>query len=178
MTESSETSNLNAEQENQEASGPTLEEELTKAQAERDQWKDKFYYQAAEMENTRKRWDKEREQILKFGTDSIIQDTLPTLDLFELTVSSIAGSQDPQIKNIVIGLNMIQKQFLDSLAKHGLTKLDATDKDFDPNFHEAISQETVADKKPGTILRVQQSGYLHNGRLLRAAKVVVNTVNE
>lgn len=145
---------------------------------ERDQWKAKFYYQAAEIENMRKRWDKEREQILKYGTDSIISDILPTLDLFELTVSSISGSQDPQVKNIVIGLNMVQKQLLDSLSKHGLNKLEALDKAFDPNFHEAISQENVANKKPGIILRVQQSGYLHNGRLLRAAKVIVNALNE
>ncbi|MDH4466896.1 MAG: nucleotide exchange factor GrpE [Bacteriovoracaceae bacterium] len=148
-----------------------------KLEAEKNQWKEKYYYLAAEMENMKKRWERDREQIIKFGNDSVIADTLPTLDLFELTVNSIANNQDPQIKNIVIGLNMIQKMFLDSLAKHGLTKIDVLGKPFDPNFHEAISQETVDKKEDGIILQVQQSGYLHNGRLLRAAKVVVNKLN-
>jgi molecular chaperone GrpE len=151
---------------------------ILKLEAEKNQWKEKYLYQAAEMENMKKRWERERDQIIKFGNDSVIADTLPTLDLFELTVSSISGSQDPQVKNIVVGLNMIQKQFLDALSKHGLTRLEVLGKEFDPKFHEAISQETVADQKVGTILRVQQSGYLHNGRLLRAAKVVVNALND
>ena len=77
------------------------------------------------------------------------------------------------MKNILIGLDMVKKQFLDTLAKSGLTLIDCLDKEFDPNFHEALSQEYVEGKQPNFIVREFQKGYMLNGRVIRASKVVV-----
>ena len=68
---------------------------------------------------------------------------------------------------------MVRKQFIDALAKHGLTPVESTGQVFDPNFHEAMAQEYVEGKKPNEIVKEFQKGYTLNGRLIRPAKVVV-----
>jgi molecular chaperone GrpE len=68
---------------------------------------------------------------------------------------------------------MVQKQFIDTLSRHGLTIVDSIGKDFDPNFHEAMAQEYAEGIKPNQVMKELQKGYTLNGRLIRAAKVVV-----
>ena len=80
---------------------------------------------------------------------------------------------DEKVKNIAVGIDMIAKQFVDTLGNHGLKKVDALGKDFDPNFHEALGQEAAEGKKEMEIIKVHQAGYTLNERLLRPAKVVV-----
>lgn len=136
-------------------------------------WKAKYYYLAAEMENARKRMEREKENLLKYGSERILGDLLEVVDNFERTVDMLKNDQDQKVKNIVFGLDMVSKMFLDSLGKHGLTQIDCLGKDFDPNFHEAMAQEYAEGKRPNEILKVFQKGYVLNGRLLRAAKVIV-----
>ncbi len=136
-------------------------------------WKSKYYYLAAEMENGRKRFEREKENLLKYGADKILGDLLDVVDNFERTVDMLKFDQDQKVKNIVVGLDMVSKLFLDALAKHGLTQVECLGKDFDPNFHEAMAQEYAEGKRPNEILKVFQKGYVLNGRLLRAAKVTV-----
>ena len=81
--------------------------------------------------------------------------------------------QDQKVKNIVFGLDMVKKIFTDAMSKHGLVALESVGKDFDPNFHEAMSQEYAEGKRPNEIIKEFQRGYTLNGRLIRAAKVVV-----
>jgi molecular chaperone GrpE len=146
-------------------------EETTKT--EEIDWKSKYYYQAAEMENFRKRAERERENLLKYGSEKILGDLLDVVDNFERTVDMLKFDQDQKVKNIVVGLEMVKKIFLDSLGKHGLSQLESLGKDFDPNFHEAMAQEYQEAKRPNEVLKEFQKGYVLNGRLLRAAKVVV-----
>lgn len=165
-------SNNNADKtEEAKASSEAGAEETTKA--EEIDWKSKYYYQAAEMENFRKRAERERENQLKYGSEKILRDLLDVVDNFERTVDMLKFDEDQKVKNIVIGLDMVKKIFLDSLGKHGLTQLESLGKDFDPNFHEAMAQEYQEAKRPNEVLKEFQKGYVLNGRLLRAAKVVV-----
>jgi molecular chaperone GrpE len=165
-------SNNNADKsEEVKASSEAGTEETTKT--EEIDWKSKYYYQAAEMENFRKRAERERENQLKYGSEKILRDLLDVVDNFERTVDMLKFDQDQKVKNIVIGLDMVKKIFLDSLGKHGLTQLESLGKDFDPNFHEAMAQEYQEAKRPNEVLKEFQKGYVLNGRLLRAAKVVV-----
>ena len=136
-------------------------------------YKAKFYYVAAEMENYRKRMEREKENLLKYGNERVMSDLLDVADNFDRTIGMLKGDEDPKIKNLVIGLDMVQKQFLDTMGKHGLNPIQSIGKDFDPNFHEAIAQEYAEGKKPNEITKEFQKGYILNGRLIRPAKVVV-----
>ncbi len=136
-------------------------------------YKAKYFYIAAEMDNYRKRMEREKENLLKYGNERVLNDLLQVVDNFERTVDMLKSDQDPKVKNIVTGLNMVTKQFLDTLTKHGLTPVDSIGKDFDPNFHEAMAQEYAEGKKPNEVIKEFQKGYTLNGRLIRPAKVVV-----
>lgn len=149
------------------------EVEVLEPKKEEVDWKSKYYYLAAEMENGRKRFEREKENLLKYGSDKILGDLLDVVDNFERTVDMLKPDQDQKVKNIVVGLDMVRKMFLDSLGKHGLSQLESLGKDFDPNFHEAMGQEYLEGKRPNEILKEYQKGYVLNGRLLRAARVVV-----
>lgn len=136
-------------------------------------WKAKYFYIAAEMDNYRKRMEREKENLVKYGNERVLSDLLQVVDNFDRTIEMLKPDQDSKVKNIVVGLDMVKKQFIDSLGKHGLTPVDTIGKDFDPNFHEALAQEYAEGKRPNEIIKEFQKGYTLNGRLIRAAKVVV-----
>jgi molecular chaperone GrpE len=136
-------------------------------------YKAKYFYIAAEMDNYRKRMEREKENLIKFGNERILSDLVEVVDNFERTIEMLKFDQDPKIKNIVTGIDMVQKQFIDTLSKHGLTPVQSVGKDFDPNFHEAMAQEYAEGANPNQVIKEFQKGYTLNGRLVRAAKVVV-----
>ena len=94
------------------------------------------------------------------------------VDNFDRTVEALRLDNDDKVKNIVVGIDMVRKQFLDTLSKHGLTTI-ACVGEFDPNFHEALGQEKVEGAKKNEISKVFQNGYVLSGRVLRAAKVMI-----
>jgi molecular chaperone GrpE len=138
-------------------------------------YKAKYFYIAAEMDNYRKRMDREKENLVKYGNERVLRDLLEVADNFERTIGMLKGDQDQKVKNLVIGLDMIQKQFLDTMGKHGLTPIQAIGKEFDPNFHEAMAQEYAEGIKPNEVVKEFQKGYTLNGRVIRASKVVVSS---
>lgn len=140
---------------------------------ETEDFKDKYYYVIAEMQNMQKRFDREKTNLLKFGSENILKDLLEVVDNFERTMGFISNSEDQNIKNIAIGIEMIQKQLLETLEKHGLKQVKALGEVFDPNFHEAMGTEEVEGAKDEEIVKVHQNGYSLNERLVRPAKVVI-----
>ncbi len=138
-------------------------------------YKAKYLYIAAEMENSRRRMERERENDLKYGNQKILENLVQVVDNFDRTIDMLKNDQDPKVKNIVTGLAMVEKQFMDTLAKYGLTQIESIGKDFDPNFHEALAQEYVEGKRPNEVIKEFQKGYVLNGRVVRAAKVVVGS---
>ena len=167
---SEETQRLDAE--TSEAIEAMAEEKKSEKKDEVD-FKAKYYHIAAEMDNFRKRMEREKENILKFGNERVLSDLLGVLDNFDLTIGMLTADQDEKVKNIVVGLDMVKKLFLDTLSKHGLSLVESVGKDFDPNFHEAVAQEYAEGKKPNEVIKEFQKGYILNGRLLRPSKVVV-----
>lgn len=159
-------------EETQEAVADTAEQ-VSEPKKEEIDWKAKYYYLAAEMENARKRAEREQENTRKYGAEKILGDMVDVVDNFERTIDMLRTDTDLKMKNVVVGLDMVKKLFLDSLGKHGLTQLEGLGKAFDPNFHEAVGQEYVEGKQPNEVTKEFQKGYVLNGRLLRAAKVVV-----
>ena len=138
-------------------------------------FKAKYYYVAAEMENYRKRMEREKENLLKYGNERVMSDLIQVVDNFDRMIDMLRPDEDQKIKNMVTGLDMVRKQFIDTLSKHGLTPVESVGKDFDPNFHEALAQEYAEGKKPNEVIKEFQKGYSLNGRLVRPAKVVVSS---
>lgn len=136
-------------------------------------YKEKFYYLAAEMENLKKRYQREKENIVKYGKENVLSDLIEVVDNLERVTSALQGDDDDKVKNIVTGIDMVKKQFTDVLSKNGLTQLETIGEQFDPNYHEAIAQEENEEKKNEEILKELMKGYVLNGRLLRAAKVII-----
>lgn len=167
--------NEKAEETKEASQKETTEETKEEAQPKKEEvdYKAKYFYIAAEMDNYRKRMEREKENLLKYGNEKVLSDLIQVVDNFERTIEMLKHDQDPKIKNIVVGMDMVTKQFLDTLTKHGLTPVPSVGKDFDPHLHEAMAQEYVEGAKPNQVVKEFQKGYSLNGRLLRAAKVVV-----
>ena len=150
-----------------------VESNAEELKAKEEDFKEKYYYLAAEMQNMQRRTEKEKDNLLKYGSEKILRDLLEVVDNFERTLGFIKDHEDEKVKNLYVGLDMVSKQFLDTLSKHGLKKVEAIGEEFDPNFHEALAQQPAEDKKDMEVLQVHQEGYTLNERLIRPAKVVV-----
>ncbi|HAZ12790.1 MAG: nucleotide exchange factor GrpE [Bdellovibrionales bacterium GWA2_49_15] len=147
--------------------------EVKEIKKEEIDYKSKYFYIAAEMDNMRKRFDREREGIVKYGTDKLLSALVPVLDNFDRTIEAVANDEDVKVKNLRKGIEMIRQQFVQVLEDNGLKSVSSIGKKFDPNFHEALTQEESDAHEEGTILREYEKAYVLNGRLLRAAKVVI-----
>lgn len=147
--------------------------EATEEVTEEESFKDKFYYLAAEMENMKRRFDREKESIVKYGTEKILNGLLPVLDNLDRTLQALDGEQDDKVKNIITGVEMVRNQFVEALKQSGLEPIESIGEIFDPNFHEAMSQQAAEGKEDMEIIAEFEKGYILNGRLIRAAKVVV-----
>lgn len=148
--------------------------EEEKAEKEEEDFKAKYFYLAAEMENMRKRFDREKENLVKYGNEKILNGLIEVIDNFDRTVDSLASEEDEKIKNIVTGIEMVRTQFLETLKSNGLERIEALGEKFDPNFHEAVSQQEVEGEEEDKVIQEFQKGYMLNGRLLRASKVIIS----
>lgn len=133
-------------------------------------WKELSLRTAAEMENLRKRTTREREDAIRYANQRLLEELLPVIDNFEMGMQ--AASEDTK-SMIYIGMDMVRKQLSEFLGAQGVMEI-KTDIDFDPNLHEAVSQEVCGDGPEGRILRVTRKGYKIRDRLLRPASVVVS----
>ena len=147
-----------------------LIKELTE---ERDTFKEKYFYLAAEMENARRRFEREKENLVKFGNEKVISGLLTVIDNLDLTLQAVANEEDEKIKNIVVGVEMVRDQFLEQLKSSNVSIIETKGKKFDPKLHEALGQREEEGIEAGTILDEVQKGYVLNGRVLRAAKVMI-----
>lgn len=134
--------------------------------------KEKYLRSLAEMENTRKRMQKERQDMTKFAVDNVICDLLDPLDNFDKALG-FAENMSDEVRNWAQGFQMILTQLKDILTQHGAKPFSSKGKKFDPHFHEAVEVEETDDHTEGTILEVFVEGYLSGERVIRPAKVKV-----
>ena len=123
----------------------------------------------ADFENFRKRAQREKDEARQFANQSLIEKQLPILDNFEMALAA-AKDADPALRD---GVQMIYDQLLGILRDSGVETIDATGEEFDPNLHEAISQQETTEAEPGTVVEQVQRGYRLHERLVRPARVVV-----
>ncbi len=144
---------------------------LGEAQQQVDRYRDQALRAQAEAENTRRRTAREVENAHKYALERFTADLLPVLDSLEKAVEVASGSDGAE--SIAQGVELSLKLFLSVLEKHGVQRLDPTGEPFDPQLHEAMTMVPSHHAEPNSVLEVMQRGYLLNGRLVRAAKVVV-----
>lgn len=134
-------------------------------------FKDKYLRAQAELDNTRKRLIKEKEEYVKFANEDILSDILYVVDNFDRALQHMSSAE--KVESILEGVKMIQKQFHLLLEQKGVIKIEAAGKKFDPALHEAVERVETEEDKDGVIIEEVQAGYLLNGRLLRPAVVKV-----
>lgn len=153
----------------QEAEYLSLLDEVKKG---KDGW-DKMLRNQADLENTRKRLDREKQEFVKFANESLILDLLNVLDDLERTVN-LAETGKEDLSTFIKGVEMILVHLYEMLKNHEVKLIEAEGKIFDPNFHEALMQVEDKELPEHTIIEVLQKGYLIHGRVLRTAKVKVS----
>src|SRR4051812_13075588 len=146
---------------------------LRKLAAERDQYLDLAQRSRAEFENYQKRSQKDREQERKYAYGPLVLDLLPVLDNLDRAIA--AGQQAGETGPLMQGVGMVQSQFLEQLKRHGVTRIEAMGKPFDPHLHQAVMQRPGADVEPNTVVQVLEQGFMNQDRVLRPAKVIVST---
>jgi molecular chaperone GrpE len=142
--------------------------------AEVEKYKDIALRAEAEMQNLRRRAERDVQNAHKYGIERLLQNLLPVLDSLEkaVEVSEAAASDDddPQLE----GIRLCSKLFVDVLTREGVEALDPLGEPFDPNLHEALSMIENPDLEPNSVMAVIQKGYRLNERLVRPAKVMVS----
>jgi molecular chaperone GrpE len=132
---------------------------------------------AADMENLKKRQERERADLLQFANENLVKELLPVVDNLERALDH--GRQLAAPKALLEGIEMVHNGFLKVLDRFGVTAHDSLGQQFDPAFHSAMMQEAAPHVPDGSVIKELQKGYLMNQRLLRPAMVVVarNTQN-
>jgi molecular chaperone GrpE len=127
----------------------------------------------AEMENIKKRGIKEREELAKYANESLIREMLPMIDSLDKAIAHARDDQDSSA--LIEGLELTRDGLMKTLEKVGLEEVEAMGKPFDPNFHEAVSQQKDDTVAPGYVMVELQKGYVLNGRLIRPSTVVISS---
>lgn len=145
---------------------------LNKALLEAAQWKEVALRTAAELDNYRKRMAREMQDATRYANAGLLETLLPVLDNFEYGLQ--AAKAENEKSNLFIGLNMVAKQLQDFLRDQGAEEISASGA-FDPNVHEAMTQQPSDSVPEGSIIQQTRKGYRLRDRLLRPASVVLSS---
>lgn len=136
--------------------------------------KDKLMRTAAEMENMRRRYEKQIEDTREYSASNFAKDLMSVMDNFSRALSHKPAAENEAVKNFIIGVEMTENELMNIFKKHGIEAIAPAPGDkFDYNLHHAISQVESGDHPAGTVLNSMQSGYKFKERLLRPATVTV-----
>jgi len=142
------------------------------AEEELNEYKEKYLRLLADVDNTRKRMQKERQEMTRYAVDNVIGEILGPIDNLENALQFTQHMSD-DVRNWAQGFLMILGQFKDVLANHGVTAFHSEGTQFDPQIHHAIETEETSEKPEGTILKEYVKGYRSGERTIRPARVKV-----
>jgi molecular chaperone GrpE len=145
-----------------------LKAETEKARHYYDQW----VRTMADLENYKKRAARERQEAIRFANENLIEKLIPILDNFDMAVAA-TSAPNASLQSVQAGISMIYQQLKNSLSEAGLEEIDASNKPFDPNWHEAVSQQATDEVPEGQVVQQLRKGYKLRDRLIRPAGVVV-----
>ena len=132
---------------------------------------------AAEMENTRKRLEREKAEATLYAASNFAKDLLSVADNLGRALQALPAEERERAgeieKNLIAGVEVTERELLNVFQRHGIRKIEAVGQKFDPNFHQALFEVTTNEKPPGTVMQELQSGYAVGERCLRPALVGV-----
>ena len=136
----------------------------------------------AEMENQRRRFEKERQEAFEFGGFNFAKESLSLLDNIERATTSFKNDEklknNKDLEKIIEGIEVVKKDLISIFKKNGIEVIECVNKKFDPNFHQAMLEVVDSSKEPGTVVQEIQKGYLMKNRLLRPSLVGVTKKND
>jgi molecular chaperone GrpE len=150
------------------AQAPAEAEELRRELAEKN---DRLLRALAEADNIRRRAQRDREEAVRYAAEGLVRDLIPVLDNLDRALDAARASG--QGGGIVDGVELIRREFLKALERHGVTRYSALGERFDPNQHEAIARVVSVDTQPDTVVGETAAGYSLRGRVIRPAQVAV-----
>ena len=143
-------------------------EDLRRQLAEK---QDRLLRAVAEVDNVKRRTQRERDEYVRYANEGLVRDLLPILDNFDRALDAARATQEAA--KVVEGVALIQRELLKVLERVGVTRYSAVGERFDPNRHEATGRVVSVNQPPDTVVAELTAGYLLNGRVLRPAQVVV-----
>jgi molecular chaperone GrpE len=155
---------------NEGGAAASLEQQIRKLQAEKEDLMNTLVRLQADFENYRKRVEKERQADRHRGVEALIDRLLPVLDAFDRALGEHGNSVSEEHRK---GFELIRRQLWDALSKQGLARIDAVGKEFDPHQHHAIERVETSEHPDGTVISELQAGYRFHDRVLRPAMVRV-----
>lgn len=138
---------------------------------------DRLLRAQADLENFRKRTEREREETAKYAISKFARDVVAVADNFERATAAVAPDEladNPALGALLDGVKMTEREFLNALERHGVTRMAPKGETFDPNVHQAVMEQHDTAVPAGTVLQVYQAGYMIEDRCLRPAMVVVS----
>lgn len=172
LSPATETEELPAPIETATVTSEQLEELKTLAAKAEENWQ-RLLRTTADFDNYKKRAVREKQEAIKYANESLLQKVLPVLDNFEMALAATQNSPIEGVQALQDGVAMIHAQLKSVLAEAGLEEVNATNAPFDPNLHEAVSQQESTEVAEGRVLQQLRKGYRFRERLLRPATVVV-----
>ena len=134
---------------------------------------DKFLRLNAEFENFRRRTLKEKQDTFKYGVQNLVKDLLSSVDNLDRAVAHGEESGGGDFESLMQGVELVQRELISALGKHGVEPIEAEGAVFDPAVHEGMAHVESADVPPNTVLQVLQVGFMLRDRMIRPARVVV-----
>ncbi len=150
----------------------TPEEELQELRKELEEYKDKYIRLYAEFENYKKRVQKDRTELIKYGSEPLMIELLTVLDNLEMAISH--ANEQSSIESLLQGVELTLKEFKKILNKFGVKEIEALGKPFDPEYHHAMAQVERADVEDKTVVEEYRKGYTYNDKVIRPSLVAVS----
>jgi molecular chaperone GrpE len=151
---------------------------IAEAKREAAEFKDKLLRTLAEMENLRKRTEREVLDVRVYGIAGFARDVLAVADNMHRALEAIGpdlrDAADPKVKALIEGVELTERELMKILERNGVQKFSPQGEKFDPNFHQAMYEAPTSDQPPGQVAQVIQAGYMIGDRVLRPALVVVS----
>jgi molecular chaperone GrpE len=161
-----------------EAAAPETADPVAEATREAAQYKDKLLRTLAEMENLRKRTEREVLDARAYGIAGFARDVLAVADNMHRALEAIGPDlregADPKVKALIEGVELTERELMKILERNGVRKFSPQGEKFDPNFHQAMYEVPTSDQPPGHVAQVIQAGYMLGERVLRPALVAVS----
>lgn len=170
--ETAQTTDANAQATEAETAQNTEQADVEALQAEITKLKDTMLREQADLQNQRKRLQRDVENARKYALEKFVNALLPVVDNLERAIDAAGDAEE--VKPFKDGIELTHKSFLDVLAKSNVEQLNPVGEPFDPQYHEAVTMVPNPAMEPNSVMDVMQKGYTLNGRLLRAAMVVVS----